>query len=71
MINTIFEAGFLTGNDLDITQLLKEFLNVTVTTDNLGLFVPELLTKYGSGKAVGLAGKFTQKAATSFFTPSG
>jgi len=44
---------------------------VTVTTDNLGLVVPEILTKYGSGKAVGLAGKFVQKAAVSKFTSTG
>jgi len=59
-INTALEAGFLTGNTLDITYLLKEYLNVTVTTDNLGAIIPQILTKYGSGKAVGLAGKFTQ-----------
>jgi len=58
VLNTAFEAGFQTGNTLDITYLLLKFLNVTVTTDNLGIVVPEILTKYGSGKAVSLAGKF-------------
>jgi len=58
VLNTAFEAGFLTGNTLDITYLLEKYLNVTVTTDNLGVIIPEILTKYGSGKAVGLAGKF-------------
>lgn len=71
VLNTAFQSGFLTGNTLDITYLLKQYLNVTVTTDNLGLVVPEILTKYGSGKAVGLAGKFVQKAAVSKFTSTG
>ena len=35
-------------------------MNLTVTTDNLGVVIPEILTKYGAGKAVGLSGKFTQ-----------
>jgi len=58
VLNTAFEAGFLTGNTLDITYLLENYLNVTVTTDNLGVVIPEILTKYGSGKAIGLSGKF-------------
>jgi len=58
VLNSMFESGFLTGNTLDITYLLKTYLNVTVTTDNLGLIVPEILTKYGSGKAVSLSGSF-------------
>merc|ERR1712127_427852 len=69
-VNTLLEAGFSTQNTLDITYLLSK-LNVTVTTDNLGVVVPEILTKYGSGKAVGLSGKFVQKAAESHFTSSG
>ena len=71
VLNTAFKSGYLTGNTLDITYLLQNYLNLTVTTDNLGLVVPEILTKYGSGKAVGLSGKFVQKAAESHFTSSG
>lgn len=71
VLNTAFESGYLTGNTLDITYLLEKYLNLTVTTDNLGVVVPEILTKYGSGKAVGLAGKFVQKAAVSKFTSTG
>jgi len=59
-LNTALESGFLSGNTLDITYLLQNFLNVTVTTDNLGVVVPQILTKYGSGKAVGISGKFTK-----------
>lgn len=58
VLNTAFESGYLTGNTLDLTYLLKKYLNVTVTTDTLGLLIPEVLTKYGAGKSVGLAGKF-------------
>lgn len=71
VLNTAFASGYLTGNTLDITYLLKQYLHLTVTTDNLGVVIPEILTKYGSGKAVGLAGKFVQKAAVSKFTSDG
>lgn len=67
----MFEAGFLTGNTLDITYLLETYLNVTVTTDNLGLIVPEILTKYGSGKAVSLSGSFANTQTESKFTAKG
>jgi len=63
------ESGFSTQNTLDITYLLSK-LNVTVTTDNLGVVVPEILTKYGSGKAVGLKGKFITKEGKFTLTPT-
>lgn len=71
VLNTAFSSGFATQNTLDITYLLKTYLKITVTTDQLGVVVPEVLTKYGSGKAVGLSGKFAKTAATSFFKPTG
>lgn len=71
VLNTAFESGFRTGNTLDLTYLLSEYLNITVTTDNLAVLIPEVLTKYGSGKAVGLSGKFTQKATETHVTPTG
>lgn len=71
VLNTMFESGFLTGNTLDITYLLKTYLNTTVTTDNLGLVVPEILNKYGSGKAVSLSGSFAQTQTESKFTKDG
>jgi hypothetical protein len=69
-LNTLFESAFSTGNQLDVTYLLNKFLNVTVTTDNLGVVVPEILTKYGSGKAVGLSGKFITNEAVVKMTPT-
>jgi hypothetical protein len=51
--------------------LLKQYLNLTVTTDNIGLLIPEILTKYGSGKAVAISGKFAQQAAKAEFTKAG
>jgi|TARA_B110000285_G_C15021027_1_gene561571 hypothetical protein len=45
-------------------------LNATITTDNLGLVVPEILTKYGSGKAVGLSGQFITKEGKFTLTPT-
>lgn len=67
-ITTALESGFTTGNTLNLTYLLEEYLNVTVTTDNLGVLIPEVLTKYGSGKAVALAGKFVKSPSTAKFT---
>lgn len=42
-----------------------------MTTDNIGLLIPEILTKYGSGKAVAISGKFAQQAAKAEFTKAG
>ena len=51
-VNSLFASGFTTGNTLDVTKILSQFLNVTVTTDNLGVLIPSVLTKYGKGVAV-------------------
>lgn len=67
VLNTAFEAGFKTGNTLNITKILGDLLNVTVTTDNMGLVVPEILTKYGSGKAVALSGAFVKAPSSASF----
>merc|ERR1712127_202203 len=67
-LNTLMEAAYSTQNTLDITYLLSK-LNVTVTTDNLGVVVPEILAKYGSGKAVGISGKFITKQSEFTMTP--
>jgi len=40
VLNTAFNAGFLTGNELNITYLIETYLNYTVTTDELGLIIP-------------------------------
>lgn len=69
-INTLAEAGLSTGNTLDVTAILYKLVNLTVTTDNLGVVIPEILTKYGSGKAVGLSGKFITKPCQVKFTKS-
>jgi len=68
-LNTLMEAAYSTQNTLDITYLLSK-LNVTVTTDNLGVVVPEILAKYGSGKAVGISGKFITKQSEFTMTPA-
>uniref|UniRef100_A0A7S3MZ80 Uncharacterized protein n=1 Tax=Strombidium inclinatum TaxID=197538 RepID=A0A7S3MZ80_9SPIT len=68
VLNTAFEAGFSTGNTLDITYLLSHYLNLTVTTDTVGKIVPELLTKYGPGKAVGISGTFAKQCFSGFTT---
>jgi len=61
VLNTVFEAGFTTGNELDITAILEKYLNLTVTTDEVGIVIPGLLAKYGSGKNVSISGKYIEK----------
>jgi len=63
MINTALISAYDTGNTLDITMLLQK-LNLTVTTDEIGVVIPELLTKYGSGKAVQISAAFMKKATS-------
>lgn len=58
LLNTMFDAGFTTGNTLDITYLLEKYLGLAVTTDNLSVVIPQMLTKYGSGKNCTIKGKF-------------
>jgi hypothetical protein len=48
--------------------LLEKYLNLTVTTDNLGLVIPQILTKYGSGQAVSISGKFAKTWSGANFT---
>lgn len=69
-INTFLEAGFSTKNTLDVTAILKKLVNLTVTTDNLGVVIPEILTTYGSGKPVSLSGQFITKPCQAKFTKS-
>jgi hypothetical protein len=69
-INTLAEAGLSTGATLDVTAILYKLLNLTVTTDNLGVVIPEILSHYGSGKAVGLSGKFITSPCQVKFTKS-
>jgi len=40
VLNTMFDAGFRTGNTLNITEIISKFSNLTVTTDDLALVVP-------------------------------
>jgi hypothetical protein len=70
-LNTAFESGFETANTLDITYLLENYLNVTITTDQLASIIPEFVTKYGAGKAVAVSGLFTEAPIVSAFSPEG
>jgi len=54
VVNTALNAGFETGNTIDITELLAK-LNVTLLTDDFAKVIPELLTKYGAGHPVTIA----------------
>jgi hypothetical protein len=71
VLNTAFESGFKTGNTLDITYLLQNYLGVTITTSELGAAIPELVTKYGANQPVSISGKFTKAKSTAQFTADG
>jgi len=68
-IKTALDSSFQSGEDLDITGLLSQYLNVTVTTDEVGTVIPEILTKYGSGKPVGISAKWVSAAPAAQFVP--
>jgi hypothetical protein len=67
----MFDAGYTTGNTLDITYLLSKYLNLTISTDNIAIFIPEILKKYGSGKNVTIKGKFITEPSTIEWTKNG
>lgn len=71
VLNTMFEAGFLTGNTVDVTHILKQYLNITITTGELGLAIPQFIDKYGKDAAVGIAVAFSDKPSTSSIAPGG
>lgn len=64
------KACFDTKNTLDITYLLQKYLKVEITTDQIGMAIPELLKKYGSGKAVTIKGAFVKAPGVAKFTPT-
>ena len=51
--------------------MLQKYLNLTVTTDNVGVLIPELINKYGTGKAVAISGKFAKSFSGANFTAAG
>ena len=71
VLNTAFNSGYLTGNELNITYLIETYLNYTVTSDELGLIIPQVINVYGSGKAVEISGKFVKAPSVSKFTTTG
>lgn len=50
-LNTTLQAAFDSGRTLNITQILSR-VNFTLTTDMVGVAIPEIVTKYGKGKPV-------------------
>jgi len=60
VVNTMLQSGFDTGNTLDITYLLEKYLGITVITDWIGLFIPEFVSTYGTGKAVQISASFSK-----------
>lgn len=70
VLNTMFLAGFQTGHTLDVTHILS-LLNITITTGELGLVIPEFITKYGKDKAVKITAAFVDEPSTSSIAPTG
>lgn len=66
----MFAAGFSTGNTLDVSVLLG-LLNVTITTGELGLVIPEFITKYGKDTPVNITVAFVDTPSTSNIGPDG
>ena len=58
VLNTLFESLFNGDDKLELTQVL-DLLKMPLTTDELGLLIPEILDHYGSGKTCSIfaAGK--------------
>lgn len=69
-INTILDAGFTSGNVLNITEILSKF-GVYVHTDDIAVIIPEILTKYGPGKNVSLSAKFITEASHTTISTAG
>lgn len=67
VVNTNLIAAYDTGNTLDITTIIQKLLNYTVTTDDVAIVLPEILTKYGSGQAVSIKGAFVNAPGKASF----
>lgn len=67
-LNTALDAGYSTGNTLDISGILA-LLNITITTDQVGLLIPQIITKYGAGKNVSVSGSFITAPSHVSMTP--
>ena len=50
----MFEASYYAESTLDLTYLLTKYMNHTITTDEVGKYIPEILNQYGPGKNVSL-----------------
>ena len=70
VLNTMFDAGFSTGQTIDISHLLSMF-NITVTTGELGVAIPEFITKYGSDKPVDISVGFVNKPSVATINATG
>jgi len=71
LVNTLGEAGFSTGNTLDITYYLNKLFGLNILTDMVGLAIPEVLAKYGDGRNVTIEGKFITAPSTCAITTTG
>lgn len=67
-INTAAEAAFTSDNTLDVSYILKQILNINVTTTNLGTVLPQLITKYGDNVTISMRGKCITKPSYVTFT---
>jgi len=70
VLNTMFDAGSSTGQSIDVTHLLS-LLNITVTTGELGVAIPEFITKYGSDKPVNISAGFVTKPSVATINATG
>lgn len=67
-VNTFAEAGFKTGDVLDVSEILLKLGVPQVTTDMLEIAIPEVVAQYGSGRNVSFSGKFITTPSKAKFT---
>jgi len=67
VLNTLMKAALDTGNAIDISKILSG-LGQTITTDEVGVAFPQILTKYGSGKACSISAGLVKSAGVAAFT---
>lgn len=69
-LHSIMQAGYHTGKPLDISYILEKVLNIPVITTNLiGRYIPQILTKYGSDVPVSITGKWIDVPGRAVFEP--
>ena len=71
VVNTGLMSAFEENKPVDIGALFFKATNKTLSTDEVGLLVPEILIKYGVGKPAGMTVQFANQASKVTFDTTG